>query len=122
MDRRTSLGLIVSAGFGSGFGKNNPKSLLKEHAKLSKIEQIACRYFSLTTIWCNLTYTEERISDEDHQFMIRIERSLNVPEQMAADFRRNVAAFLGMLFMEQRELQWNSFSELVPAFEKELLG
>lgn len=112
MNRRNSLQLIVSAAFGSGFGKGDLDSLLREHEELSEIEKIACRYFSLAALWCQTV-----ISEVDCDFLREIENHIDIPEVGADDFRRGVAAYLGHLFMTNKDLQWNSQPELTKAFE-----
>lgn len=58
--------------------------------------------------------------DPDERLMRSIEEKADIPEQMADDFRRQIAQFIGTMHFRKKEVRWDSNPKLAKALEKKL--
>jgi serine protein kinase len=64
-------------------------------------------------------YTGQEV-EPDERLMRSIEEKADIPEQMADDFRRQVAQFIGTMSIKKKEVRWDSNPKLAKALEKKL--
>jgi len=58
--------------------------------------------------------------EPDERLMRSIEEKADIPEQMADDFRRQIAQFIGTMHFRKKEVRWDSNPKLAKALEKKL--
>ena len=58
--------------------------------------------------------------EPDERLMRSIETKIDIPEQSADDFRRQIAAFIGTLATQKKEFRWDSNPKLKKALEMKL--
>lgn len=64
-------------------------------------------------------YTGREV-EPDERLMRSIEEKADIPEQMAPDFRRSIAANVGSIHKKGGKFEWNTNPKLAKALEKEL--
>lgn len=64
-------------------------------------------------------YTGQEV-EPDERLMRSIEEKADIAEQMADDFRRQIAQFIGTMAIKKKEVRWDSNPKLAKALEKKL--
>lgn len=67
----------------------------------------------------NNPYTGQE-QEPDERLMRSIEEKIDIPEQGADDFRRELSTFIGTLAMDQKQFRWDSNPRLKKALESKL--
>jgi serine protein kinase len=61
-----------------------------------------------------------REEEPNEQLMRSIEEKINIPDSGSADFRKMIQGYMGRLYHENKEFQWNSNPLLKKALEAKL--
>lgn len=64
-------------------------------------------------------FTQQEV-EPDERLMRSIEEKADIPEQMADDYRRQIAQFMGTMSIRKKEVRWDSNPKLARALEKKL--
>lgn len=64
-------------------------------------------------------YTRQEV-EPDERLMRSIEEKADIPDQMADDFRRQIAQFIGTMHHRKKSVSWDSNPKLAKALEKKL--
>ena len=88
------------------------------------IERLFTNYIDNVVAHCDKTkvknpFTAQEV-EPDERLMRAIEEKADIPEQMADDFRRQIAQFIGTMTMRKKEVRWDSNPKLAKALEKKL--
>jgi serine protein kinase len=90
----------------------------------SAIERLFANYIDNVVAHCEKAkiknpYTGQEV-DPDERLMRSIEEKADIPEQMADDFRRQMAEFIGRQSIKKKEVRWDSNAKLAKALEAKL--
>lgn len=97
------------------------KALVADH---TAIERLFTNYIDNVVAHCEKSkvrnpYTQQEV-EPDERLMRSIEEKADIPEQMADDFRRQIAEFIGRQAFKKKEVKWDSNAKLARALERKL--